>query len=174
MIHLQSGVAFEGRKALEFLTRTVTRASANHHTMRYVVVLHRLGVLIVHIHQLVHDLTRALCHHLRQLNYYIRGWILIFKSFAAGRRAFSVGHDKGHHSYLYWDPLHLISANNKNNSICLFCFFKKSQTLLEIIQDQQIARNLEVGRSIQTLITPIIIPIPSIYLSIYECQYVAH
>lgn len=79
-----------------------------------------------------------------------------------------MGHDKGHHSYLYWDPLHLISANNKNNSICLFClfcFFKKSQTLLEIIQDQQIARSLEVGRSIQTLITPIIIPIPSIYLS---------
>lgn len=115
LIHLQSGVAFEGRKALEVLARTVTRASANHHTVRYVDVLHRLGVLIVHIHQLVHDLTRALCHHLRQLNYYIRGWILIFKSFAAGRRAFSVGHDKEHHSYLYWDPLHLTSANNKNH-----------------------------------------------------------
>lgn len=35
---------------------------------------------------------------------------------------------------------------------------------MEIIQDQQIARSLEVGRSIQTLITPIIIPKPSIYL----------
>lgn len=65
-LYLQGDVAFQRWTAFQALVATATVASPKWNASRHVEVFHLSRVLLLHIHQLLHWLTHALCPHLVQ------------------------------------------------------------------------------------------------------------